>query len=152
MSAADSSSVRPRAQEILDAAAASFEPGLAGARTDEPVLVRTPAGEPAYWLVPAVRGGDLVGAVRISLEGDLITVGRLEPARSGLVVTGITAAEAANAARATMGESASGVAAPPVFVADGPPGREGWLVEIRGPGDARRRLVIGRGGTYELGE
>jgi hypothetical protein len=144
----DLDSIRTGAQKFIDGAAVSFEPGLSGATAGTPLLVEKIQGGPYYWMVPAERGSQLVGAVRVSLAGELLSVGRLDKARWGDVVTGITAAEAATIAAPLIDGASGETAAEPRFVADGPPGREVWLVEVFAPDERVRQLFITRGGTY----
>jgi hypothetical protein len=140
--------IRIRAQTFIDYTAESVEPRLSGATAGTPLLVEKVEKGPYYWLVPAERGSQLVGAVRVSPRGDLLSVGRLDRGRWGDVITGITAAEAATIAAPLIDGSSGETASEPRFVSDGPPGREAWLVEIIRPDTTVRKLFITRGGTY----
>lgn len=142
--------VRRVAQGFLEEPGAQLEPQLVGAVAGSPIEVRTVSGDPAYWLVPALNGEMLVGAVRVSLLGALISVGKLDPARSGPVVTGITAAEARSRAVASIDRGAGEQAGEPVLACDGPPGREVWLVCVERDRRPVRRLCVGPGGTYTM--
>lgn len=117
-----------------------------GARAGEPVLVHTLAGEPSYWLVPVEAAGRLVGFVRVSGKGNAVAGGTLgrEVAAAPSVVTWITAEEAAERARATAGPGAE--ISQPVYVHDGPPGREAWRVDVLEPDGGRRVLLVTPGG------
>jgi hypothetical protein len=140
--------IRRVAQRFLEEPGAQLEPRLAGAVAGSPIEVRTVAGDPAYWLVPACSGETLRGAVRVTLHGALISVGKLDPAQAGPVVTGITAAEARSRATASIDRAAGETAGEPMLVCDGPPGREVWLVCVERDRRPVRRLFIGPGGTY----
>jgi hypothetical protein len=114
-----------------------------------PVLVHTIAGAPAYWLVPIeLREGDtasprLAGFVRVTLEGRVAAAGR----HHGDVrtVTGITRDEARRIAAESV--SPDTVIDEPLFVHDGPPGREGWRVDVTEADGSERTLLVTRGGV-----
>jgi hypothetical protein len=124
----------------------------AGASVGEPVLVRTVAGAPSYWLVPVELHSRAIGFVRVTTEGKAVASGAFyrEPDRlddAPRVVTGITAAEAQEVASAAAGPDA--VLDEPVFVHDGPPGREAWLVRTQQPDGQSRSLFVTAAGWYE---
>lgn len=117
------------------------------AATGEPILVRTTSGEPSYWLVPVEALGRAIGFVRVALDGAVSAAGAFyrRPDELGAcppVVTGITAEDAVSAVVADIGIERTALAA--VFVHDGPPGREAWLVAGGG-----RRFFVTRGGVRE---
>jgi hypothetical protein len=116
---------------------------LAGATAGEPVLVRDAiALEPSYWSVPLERDGRVVGFARVSLDGTATAVG---VRRGGGPVTGVDAATArAMAVDAAGSVDDSDDIGEPVYVHDGPPGREAWLVVVEG-----RRFFITAGGASE---
>jgi hypothetical protein len=114
-------------------------------RPGEAVLVRTFEGEPSYWLVPMQESGRLVGFVRVTPAGRVAAAGAHRAGSGGLsVVTGITAEEAAS--RAIAANPGGSLVGEPVFVHDGPPGREGWRVEVEGPDGTSRLLLVTPGG------
>lgn len=119
------------------------------AAAEDPVLVHTLAGEPSYWLVPIESAGRLVGFVRVNRKGKPFAAGALGhgPRAAPSVVTWITAEEAAERARETVGGGA--VLSGPIYVHDGPPGREAWRVDVREPDGGRRVLLVTRGGVGE---
>lgn len=115
-----------------------------------PVAVEDMEGAASYWLVPLEAQGRTVGAVRVDAAGRVMTIGptcrppgRIEGCPK--VVTLLDAGEAERMARAALepGEAA----APPRFVHDGPPGREGWLVATRRGGRPARWLLVTPGGV-----
>ena len=121
----------------------------AGASVGEPVLVSTVGGEPSYWTVPIESDGRVIGFVRVSGTAQVVAAGafyrdpqRLEGCPSA--VTGITAQEAVRQAATAVGVSEDEVD-PPTFVHDGPPGREAWLVRVRGGGQTKDLLVTAAG-------
>lgn len=116
------------------------------------MLVHTVTGRPSYWLVPVEREERAIGFVRVTLEGAAVASGAYyrDPARldtAPRVVTGITAEEARGRAAAAAGAQA--VLDEPVFVHDGPPGREAWLVVARRPDGTARSLFVTAAGWYE---
>ena len=117
----------------------------------EPVLVRSIDGRPAYWLVPVERDARAIGHVRVTLEGAAVAAGvsYRQPGRAHeapALVTGIDAAAALAQARAAVTGT---TLAEPMYVHDGPPGREAWLVRIRDRGGVVRGIFVTPGGTYE---
>ena len=127
-----------------------FDPELgdwAAAEPGEPVLVHTLAREPSYWLVPLEGAAGLVGFVRVSGDGEPVAGGRLGggSASAPHVVTWITAEQAVERAQAEADPEA--VIARPLYVHDGPPGREGWLVDVREPDGRCHTLLVTRGGA-----
>lgn len=130
---------------------ARFEP-LARSLVGEPVLVRTVTGEASYWLVPMELDGRAVGFVRVTTDGTAVVAGSLlrDPDRldsAPAVVTGITAVEASERVSAALGPD--DVAESPVYVHDGPPGREAWLVRVRERAGGTRLLLVTTAGWYE---
>jgi hypothetical protein len=119
------------------------------AETGVPVLVHTMAGAPSYWLVPIeLREGDtatlrLVGFVRVTPDGRVAAAGRYQG--EVRTVTGITADEARRMAAAESPTDA--VTGEPLFVHDGPPGREGWRVDVTHADRSVRTLLVTRGGV-----
>ena len=124
----------------------------AEATVGEPVLVRTAAGEASYWLVPVELHARAIGFVRVTREGEAVASGALyrDPDRleaAPRVVTGITGAEAREQAAAVVGPEA--VLHDPVFVHDGPPGREAWLIRAQQSDGSSRWLFVTAAGWYE---
>ena len=117
-----------------------------------PVLVHTLTGSPSYWLVPieaadAARGNSrqpILGFIRVALNGRVAAAGRM--GGRPRVVTGITEEEARTAAAKAAPGAEIGV---PLFVHDGPPGREAWRVNVTLPTGAQRTLLITTGGVSE---
>lgn len=119
-----------------------------------PVLVRNLAREPSYWLVPFLVGDRAAGFARVLPDGRVLAIGAFgrpgrAPGQSSRVVTGVSMAEAQrlfdDCTRLEAGERP----APPVFVHDGPPGREVWLVETTRDGRPCRWVFVSAAGCYE---
>lgn len=118
----------------------------------EPVLVRTVTGDPSYWVVPIEFEERAIGFVRVTREGKAVAAGALyrEPGRpetAPAAVTGITADDARERAADVLEDDV--VVGDPVYVHDGPPGREAWLISARARDGATRRLFVTAGGCYE---
>jgi hypothetical protein len=118
----------------------------------EPVPVRTVTGRRSYWLVPVAAESRAIGFVRVSLDGRVMAVGALyrDPGRlekAPAVVTGITASEARDRIADVLEPGAT--ADDPIYVYEGSPGREAWMVAIRRPGHASRYFFVTAGGSYE---
>jgi len=110
-----------------------------------PLLVRDLRKAPSYWLVPVISGGKVAGAIRVMSDGVVAAVERFrQPAE---IVTGIDATEARRRAaeRIAPGEALG----EPLFVHDGPPGREAWLVEVQHDKRAVRWIFLNTGGVFE---
>jgi hypothetical protein len=119
-----------------------------------PTMVQTVFGEKSYWLVPVELGNKTIGFIRIMGDGKVAAVGTFyqEPTRLDncpSVVTGITAAEASEKARSLISSERGESGHVPIFVHDGPPGREAWLIEVTVTGKPSRWIFVTPGFTYE---
>ena len=124
----------------------------ADASVGGPVVVHAIDGRPSYWLVPVELAGHAIGFVRVSLVGEVEAAGvhyrdprRLQAVPA--VVTRIRADDAEASAVATV--PGAEPIAPPIYVHDGPPGREAWMVRLRDPACRIRLVFVTPGGTYE---
>lgn len=146
--------IRRAAEERARAVAgqdALFEP-WARSTLGDPMLVRAVTGEPSYWLVPVELEDRVIGFVRVTLAGKAVAAGALyrDPgtlAGAPAVVTGITAADARQRITAELGPGV--VVGDPVYVHDGPPGREAWLIHLRERDGATRLVFVTAAGWYE---
>lgn len=120
----------------------------------KPVLVRMVTGEPSYWTVPVLLIGRTIGFIRVLGTGRVAALGAfyqdLDQIRScPLTVTGIDAVEAVqkvvDRVYVKNGESAS----EPIYVHDGPPGREAWRIEVYREGRPVRWIFITPVFVYE---
>jgi hypothetical protein len=130
-----------------------FEPWPHGA-VGEPVLVYDVQGHPSYWLVPFMVDDCAAGFIRVLSSGRVFAVGTFcvhpeQLAKCPMVVTGITAEEALHLVRDSVKLKADETPAEPVFVHDGPFGREAWLVEISRGARPYRWIFVTQGGCYE---
>lgn len=144
MSVVDAETARRAAER--QRAAADTEPGWQAATVGNPQLVRTVAGRPSYWMCPIIGGHGLCGFVRVTGGGAVAAYGRLGgPGGGPSVVTWLTAEQALQTARDRSPEDA--VLGEPMYVHDGPPGREAWRVDVT-VGGALIVLLVGPGGAY----
>jgi hypothetical protein len=146
--------VRDRPSRLIaEAAREAFGAILAdasGLAVGAPEAVSTPGGEPSYWLVPGLRGEDVVAVARIFPDARVATVGELrQPAvDAAQAVTGLGAEQARQVA-SDLRAGGDATVSEPVLVHDGPVGREAWLSTIT-TADGRERWVFATGGgTYE---
>jgi hypothetical protein len=123
---------------------------LQGAAAGDPVQVHTVFGEPSYWTVPVLDAGHLVGFIRLLRDGRITAAGRFGGSPPPQLVTGIPAEEAVRLARPRIHSKRGEIALDPMFVHDGPPGREAWLVPVAvGGGRITRWIFVSKGGIYE---
>jgi hypothetical protein len=120
----------------------------------EPVMVSDVFGRPSYWLVPFIVAGRVAGFVRILKEGRVAAVGTFcrRPGKLDTcpnIVTGISAEEARIRFDDSVQLEGDETAAPPVFVHDGPIGRETWMVVTVRGSQPHRWIFISKGGWYE---
>ncbi len=140
---------RERAQQLArqDALFASWP-----RRSSASQCSSTTSGAPSYWLVPVERVDRAIGFVRVNLDGRASAAGALyrDPERldeAPRVVTWITADEAQG--RAASEAAPGAVIDDPVYVHDGPPGREAWLVRAQQSDGSSRWLFVTAAGWYE---
>jgi hypothetical protein len=120
----------------------------------QPVLVRDVFRQPSYWVVPVLLRGRVRGFIRVLGTGRVAAYGAYardpgRPADGPATVTGIDAEEAARRVRGRVRADRGETASEPVYVHDGPPGREAWLVEVARAGRPDRWLFVTAAGTYE---
>jgi hypothetical protein len=127
---------------------------LSGASMGTPVLVRSVFKEPSYWLIPLLIHGRVGGFVRVLGDGRVARIGTFyrdpkELRGAPLEITGILAAEASRQAEKRKHYDQGESACNPIFVHDGPVGREAWLIEVVGEGIPRRWIFVTPSFIYE---
>jgi hypothetical protein len=119
-----------------------------------PVLVMNLSKKPSYWLVPISFHDKVIGFARVLGNGRIAHIGTfirtsVQIKEAPPTVTGIDASEATKRAAEKidvgLGESVS----EPIFVQDGPIGREAWFVEVIKDGRPTRWIFVTSAGTYE---
>lgn len=115
---------------------------LREAEPGEPVAVSSPAGEPAFWIVPFVRAGRAVGFARVDLSGRAGEVAVL--GAPGGIDALYFAEPPAGALADIRAQHPGEPLRAPVFSYDEFPDRWGWRIEGRG-----WTAFIGPGGWYE---
>jgi hypothetical protein len=133
----------------------SQEPAFATLRqaeTGAPVLVHTPAGEPAYWLVPFIVQGMVCGFAQTSLQGVVMRIGILGGS-AGDRAAWIEASYFEQPPREMLAEirqQYAGAALPePVFSYDGSPIKWAWRLSILKEGAAPVEVFISPSGWVE---
>ena len=122
---------------------------LTDPRAGEPVLVHTVFGEPSYWTVPVLDSGRLAGFIRVLGDGRITAAGAFGGDSPDQLITGIPAEEAVRLARERIRPESHETIRDPLFVHDGPPGREVWLVPVETGRQVTRWLFVTRGRVYE---
>jgi hypothetical protein len=125
-----------------------------GASLEQPVLVRDVFKNPSYWLVPVLIQERVAGFVRVLETGRVAAIGAfyqdpIEIEACPTTVTGIDAAEASRRAEERIHAEQGEVASDPVFVHDGPPGREAWLIEVIKEGRPCRWIFVTPAFVYD---
>lgn len=123
---------------------------LRGAGVGKAELVRDLRGEPAYWLVPFFIHERVAGFARVLGDGRVAHIGAFGSGDERSAVTGIDSSQAGRIASGRINSEAGESASEPVFVHDGPIGREAWLVEVRRDGRPIRWIfVVSPSSVYE---
>ena len=120
----------------------------------DPVIVHDVFGNPSYWLVPLHVDAYVVGFVRVSAAGKMLAAGTFcrDPQKlitCPKVVTGLSLEEAQDMLLKDIKLAPGENAGAPLFVHDGPEGREAWSVTTMLDGKPHRWVFITPGGTYQ---
>jgi len=120
----------------------------------QPVLVRTVFRQPSYWLVPMLLQERAVGFVRVLETGKVAAVGvhcrdPSQIAACPATITGIDAEEAGRRVQTRVHPELGEMPMAPVFVHDGPPGREAWLIEVLKDDKPTRWIFVTPAFSYE---
>lgn len=120
----------------------------------QPVLVENVFKESSYWLVSVLIQERVVGFVRVIGTGRVVAIGAFyqDPKQIDdcpTTVTGISAVEASRRAEERIHREQGEVASDPVFVHDGPQGREAWLIEAIKEGRPHRWIFVTPAFVYE---
>jgi hypothetical protein len=120
----------------------------------EPVLVKDVYTNPSYWIVPVLIQEKVAGFVRVLGTGRVAAIGTFykDPKQIETcpdTVTSIYAGEATRRAEERIHTEQGEVPLDPVFVHDGPPGREAWLIEVLKDGKPSRWIFVTPAFIYE---
>jgi len=120
----------------------------------DPVLVHDVFRHPSYWLVPLQTDDHVVGFVRVSGSGIVLATGTFCRDFKNLstcpkVATGISLEEVIRIVHEEIKFGPHESAGAPIFVHDGPVGREAWLVSTVRSGKPERWIFITQGGIYQ---
>jgi hypothetical protein len=120
----------------------------------QPVLVRDVFKEPSYWVVPVIIRERVAGFIRVLGTGRIAAVGvfyrdpkQIEACPT--TITGVDASEASRLATERIDSEQGEAASEPVFVHDGPPGREAWLIEVIKKDKPSRWIFVTPAFVYE---
>lgn len=124
----------------------------AKASIGKPCLVRTVEGQPSYWSVPVEFESRTIGFVRVTQGGKAVAAGVLyrDPTKletAPRTVTGISSEEALRCISDEVGSD--DVVGHPIYVHDGPPGREAWMIPVSQHDGSARILFVTSSGWYE---
>lgn len=124
------------------------------ATVGEPAIVRDVYGEPAYWIVPFISEGYVVAFVRITDTGSVLNIGTFCSASDSISrcprhVTGLAVEQARSKVINEIKLGPNETMEDPVFVHDGPVGREAWRVIISDKSGPKRWLFVTQSGIYE---
>jgi len=124
-----------------------------GSIAGTPLLVRTLSQNPSYWIVPLTRDELPTGFIRILGNGQVIHMG-IVPQDPGSLpesrgITGMTREEAERRVGERFSLQPGETLSVPVFVHDGPIGREAWLVVVSSRAAPARWLFVTPSFVYE---
>ncbi|MBN1235658.1 MAG: hypothetical protein JW999_06360 [Methanotrichaceae archaeon] len=127
---------------------------LSAASIGTPFLVRNVFKKPSYWLIPLLMHDRVGGFVRVLGNGRVAHIGTFyhDPSElrdAPLEITGVSAAEASRQATRKIHHDQGESASDPIFVHDGPIGREAWLIEVVREGIPRRWIFVTPAFIYE---
>jgi len=145
------------AQTALATEISGSEPSISswpGMAIGDPVVVHDLNSQPIYWIVPFVAEQHVVGFARILANGDTFAIGSFCPKADSpedcpQFVTGISKQEAQNKVSRQAQLNNNESIEDPIFVFDGPLGREAWLLVINKDNKPIRWVFVTLGGIYE---
>jgi hypothetical protein len=124
-----------------------------GSIAGRPLLVRTLSQDPSYWIVPLTKGGIPIGFIRILGTGRVVHMGIVhqesDAHRENREITGMTRREIEQRVARRFTIHRGEILSRPVFVHDGPVGREAWLVIVSSQSVPTRWLFITPSFEYE---
>jgi hypothetical protein len=126
---------------------------LKNAIAEQPILVKNVFRSPSYWIVPLLKESQMVGFVRVLLNGKVAHIGIYNKpgklGRSPAFITQVESTEASKLASKRIREDIGESGSEPVFVHDGPIGKEAWLVEVSKDGKPNRWIFVSGNSIYE---
>ena len=120
----------------------------------EPQLVCDLLKNPSYWVIPVLLQERVIGFIQVLGDGRVARFGAFyrDPQQLGscpLIVTGISAQEALSRAKLQAGKQVGETLSQPIYVHNGAPGREAWLVETLREGKPSRWIFVTAALIYE---
>lgn len=130
-----------------------FSP-LTEACIGQPALVRDVFNNPSYWTVPVMIKDKVAAFARVLPDGRVAALGVLyrDPKHieeCPTTIYGMDADQALRLAAEKLHPQEGETASKPVFVHDGPHGREAWLIEVVKKGVASRWIFVTPAFAYE---
>ena len=118
------------------------------------VVVHDVNGKPDYWIVPFTARGHVVAFVRVSDCGSVLGIGTFcshsdSISRCPKHVTGLAVEQARLRVVSEVKPGANETIGDPVYVHDGPIGREAWMVVVSNKLGPKRWLFVTESGIYE---
>lgn len=123
---------------------------LRGAIAGAPVLVRSPGGAPAFWIVPLEAGTRASGFARVELNGRVAQIGHFGAAAtdsSAWPEATFFEGPSATAMKEIRARHSTASISQPQLSYDGSPAKWAWLVKVGDP--ATRFIFVTPGGWYE---
>lgn len=120
----------------------------------QPVLTLDILKQPSYWIIPVLIKERVAGFVRVLGLGEVSAIGTFYRDSKHIIscptiITGIDISEASRRAKGRIHLEQGEIALEPVFVHDGPPGREAWLIEVTREGKPNRWIFVTPAFIYE---
>lgn len=123
---------------------------LRGAAVGEPVLARSPDGEPAFWLVPFEIGARACGFARVDVAGRVVQISRFgatDADRASWPEADFFRQPPARVLEEVRVAHAGAVLDEPSLSYDGSPAKWAWRIRVDGP--VKTVVFITPGGWHE---
>lgn len=122
-----------------------------GAKVGSPALVHTPAGEPAFWLVPLLAEGLVCGLGQVDMAARVTRLGVLGASpqdRASWIVPSFFESPSAEILAEIRTEYPAATLSEPILSYDASPSRWAWRLEIRVANQVQSIAFISPGGWY----
>jgi len=122
-----------------------------GAKMGSPALVYTPAGEPAFWLVPLLAEGLVCGLGQVDMASRLTRIGILganPEDRAGWILPSFLESPPAETLAEIRAKYPEATLSEPILSYDASPPRWAWRLNIRADDQVQAIVFISPGGWY----
>ena len=122
-----------------------------GAMVGSPALVYTPAGEPAFWLVPLLVEGLVCGFGQVDMASRLTHLGILGASpqdRASWIVPSFFESPSAETLAEIRAKYPGATLSEPILSYDASPSRWAWRLEVRADDGVRAIVFVSPGGWY----